>query len=411
MLGVVSFLGAADRVAVSILLEPIKQEFVLSDSQLGLLGGTAFAVLYAVIGLPLAIWSDIGNRRKVIAWCVAIWSAMTALCGIAQSFTQLLLARVGVGIGEAGAGPAGFSMVADAVPRDKRPKAIALYTIGGYVGTTAGLAGAGWLADHLGWRHAFWVFGLPGIPVALLFLLLVREPRRSSTRAPNFRTSWTGMWQQPRAMIHMLLAMGSASLCTWGLLTFMPSFYMRSFGLTGTQVGLFLGVAMGLSTAVGTLAGGFLAQRALRRDVAWGAQIAAITTVLGTPLYVWQFMTGDVTVSLVVGVTGFVLGGVCVGPVMALLQDIVEPHSRALALALTGLSGMLLGQGLGPLALGLLSDALTPLLGAEALRYSLAAGAALSLWPAFHFWRLAVCVRGGGSVVSAYRSQTSSMAN
>ncbi len=393
-LATVGFLSAMDSVAMSLFLEPVKKEFGLSDTQLGLLSGTAFAVFYACIGLPLAAWADRGNRRNIIALAVAAWSLMTMLCGMASNFVQLMLARVGVGVGEGGANPAAHSMIGDLFPPHLKPKALSVFFTGGYLGMMAGMAGAGWLADHLGWRQGFIVLGLPGLLVAAIFWFTVREPLRITPPAPRLRQSLAGLLQHPRAFIQLTLAFAASSFCTWGLLTFMPSFYVRSHGLSGTQVGLFLGLSMGLGTGIGTVLGGHLATRAVARDRAWGAHIAAVTTLLSVPIYAAQFLTTNIWLSLAFAVVTFIVGGICVGPLYALVQEIVAPDARATAIAVLGLASLLVGKGLAPLVLGAVSDGFSARFGAaDALRYALTAGALMSLWPVWHFWRLTKAVR------------------
>lgn len=377
LLAVVNVFNYMDRMALAVLLPSIKADLQLSDSQLGLLVGLAFALFYAICGVPIARLADRGVRRNIIAISLATWSVMTALCGVAHNFWQLLLARVGVGAAEAGCLPPAQSLLCDYVPLEQRSGAFAIHGFGVTVGMMLGMALAGWLGETIGWRWAFVVLGLPGIAFAVVVRLTLREPPRGildtvkddQSDLSLLRTLQV-LWdcRTYRLLMVVLVVNGFVH---YGLNQWWPSFYTRVFDLGSSAVGLYLGVAIGAGSGIGLLVGGLLANRVARRDVRLPLLIGAAATALAFPAALASILIRSGWGSLLlVAVTGF-CWSVASAPAVAGVYSVVRPRMRATAGAITILFTSVLGFGLGPFSVGLLSDLLTPMFGVEALRYAL----------------------------------------
>ncbi len=379
-------LAYADRVAFSLAIDPIRSDLHLSDAELGTLGGLAFAVLYALAAIPLARAADRGHRRTVIVAAILLWSALTALTGRSANFLQLFAARVGVGIGEAGAAPASLSLVAGLFPPAVRGAALATCWFGAYLGLVLGLWGGGALVQSLGWRAMFACFALPGLPLALaLFAVLPsREGALASSRDQDLLTPW-----RSPVFRELFLFSATGGFVAWGGLLWDATFYERSFGMTPSEAGFWLGAALGLATAAGTLVGGPIGDRLARGSDHAPLRFAAWSLVASQPFQIACYATGSKTVSLACMVLTTTAGALTVGPVQTALQQSVDERSRATATAFYGIGGSLLGAGLGPPAFGLLSDLLAPRFRGQSLRASLILCAILGFWPALHLFRAA----------------------
>jgi predicted MFS family arabinose efflux permease len=366
----------ADRQILSVVAQPVKRDLGLSDTQMGLLLGLTFALLYSLLGIPMARWADRHARTRLIALGLAIWAAMTALSGFARSFAQLALARVGVGIGEASYMPAAYSVLSDYFPAERRATALGILHLGAALGILVGNVAGGWLAEHFGWRTAFFVLGAPGILAAALFHYSVREPARE--RLPQdedtdstlqvMRYLWSRRsfnWLIASAAIHGFSGYGSGM---W-----LAVFMIRVHDLSVAQAGLVLGPIAGLVAGVGALLGGRLADILARRDVRWNCWISALGSILALPLWATFILAPSLGVALLAYVPAALLNSLYLGPTNAMLQGVARPRMRAMSAALTMLLINLIGMGLGPLAVGALNDRLTPSLGDEAVRYSLLA--------------------------------------
>jgi predicted MFS family arabinose efflux permease len=367
-----------DRQVMSVLLHPIKQEFGVSDTAMGFLSGIAFAIFYVCVGVPIARWSDRGVRRSIIALAVAVWSAMTALTGAAQSYAHLLLARIGVGIGEAGGGAPAHSLVSDYFPPARRATALGILTTGGGIGMMLGLALGGWLGDRYGWRFAFVALGLPGLAVAVLVRTTVREPPRGrfdagasrragdETTASVVRYLWafrSFRWLTLAATLHVFAGYGAA---TWN-----PTFLVRVHGMTLTEAGFWLGPITGVCSGAGAVLWGMLADRLGRRDERWYMRLPAIGSLAALPFaYGFVLWPGALGAVLFL-VPSSLLGNCYTGATFAMTQGLARPHMRALAAAFILLVMNLLGFGLGPLIVGAMNDWLAPRYGLAAIRYSL----------------------------------------
>ncbi|MBL8361535.1 MAG: MFS transporter [Rubrivivax sp.] len=398
-LAVVGFMCAVDRVVISMFMEPIKKEFALSDTQLGLLTGVAFSIMGGLASVPLARWADRGNRKWIIGGSLAAWSLMTAASGVASNFVQLLAARMGVGIGEAGCIPATHSMLGDYYPRDLRPRALGIHSAGTYLGALGGMLGGGILLQTVGWRAGFVWLGVAGVVMAVIFHLTVREPARTLS-APAPASPASAGTQPPvrlidqlgdlRAFGWLVVAFSTTSLAGSAVMVWLPSYFGRAFTLTPLQIGLGLGLCIGVATAIGSIAGGQLAVRYAKHSRSWGTAYAAGVTVLVMPFYVGSFHAPHPLLAFVMLFCAFLIAGSILGPVFSTLQDMVAPEARATAFAVVALFGMLVGQGLGPLLVGAISDTLHVQQGAAAdgLRWAMTWVALVNLFTIVAFWRL-----------------------
>ncbi len=394
----VYILNFLDRQILNILAEPIKGELGLSDTQLGLLAGPAFAVFYAVLGIPIARYADrVGtNRVSLISISLAIWSGMTVLCGFAQNFWQMALARIGVGIGEAGCTPAAHSLISDAVPAEKRASAIAFYGMGVPIGTLLGLVIGGVVNDIWGWRAALMLVGAPGILLALLLPLLLREPRRyglaKGEPAPSgpppiaVRAAIAAVFTS-RAYVLLLIAASFAAFLSYGKGLWTLSLFIRSHGMTTTEVGLIGSVTLGVAGVFGTWLGGWAADRygqVNRRHIltlpAVGMAIAAPIQFLGYGAPLWW-------VAGLLILVPTILNAAYYGPAYACVQGLVPKELRAVAASVMLFGQNFIGLGLGPFIFGALSDWLQPMAGTESVRWVLFGAAWLGFIPAFFFWR------------------------
>jgi MFS family permease len=396
MLLVVYILNFLDRQIVNILAEPISQELDLSDGQIGLMTGLAFALFYTVLGVPIARYADQpqSNRVTIISVSLAMWSAMTALCGLSQNFVQLLLARVGVGVGEAGCTPAAMSLITDAVPAQKRSSAIAFYGLGVPIGGLLGMVIGGILFDAYGWRIAFLGVGLPGIALALLLPFLLKElravgPSRSiiAETQPKlpFGTAMREMAQSPT----FLYLMGGAAITaflSYGKTTWAIILFQRTHGLTPGQTGLYLGLTVGLAGVAGTWLGGWVADHYGARDRRWIIFGPALAMLLATPLLFAAYDADDWRWALALLILPTIFNTMYYGPTYGAVQGLVRPEARATASSMMLLAQNLIGLGLGPLLFGLLSDAFRPIAGTESVRWVLYGAAWLGLFPALLFW-------------------------
>lgn len=384
-----------DRQIVNILAEPIARDLDLSDTQIGLMTGLAFALFYTVLGLPIASWSDrpTTNRTRLIASALAIWSAMTALCGLAANFVQLLLARIGVGVGEAGCTPPAHSLISDIVPPEKRSSALAFYALGIPIGTLLGMMIGGFLADWVGWRRAFLVVGLPGVAMALVVVFFLKEPRLSQVTTAADAAPRTPMLTAMRSVLGsrafvLLLAAGSAAaFLSYGKVTWTTIFFQRTHGMTPGEVGFWFGVVNGAAGIAGTVLGGWLADRYGATNRRHVLTAPAIGMALAVPVAVLAYQMADWRAALVLLVVPTLLNALYYGPTYSAAQGLVSLRQRAVASATVLFFQNLIGLGLGPLFFGMLSDWLEPTYGADSVRYVLYGGAVLGLLPAFFFWR------------------------
>ncbi|WP_176593863.1 MFS transporter [Sphingobium sp. EM0848] len=363
-----------DRQILGILAGPIKAELGLSDTQLGALGGIAFALLYSTLAIPLALLADRASRTWVITVSLALWSGFTALCGMAGSFAQMFLFRIGVGVGEAGGVAPSYAVISDYFPQEQRARALSIYSLGIPLGSAGGVLLGGYIAQTVEWRTAFIAVGLAGLLIAPLFRLTVREPARPAMQGDAIPVSAVfGILAAKRSF--WLLALGAAcsSLCGYGVAFWLPSLLMRSFHLDLIGAGQFLGALLLIGGVAGVLLGGWLGDRLGSRDKAAYAWVPAISYIVGMPLFVIGVLSDSVTFAFCLFLIPQALVYVWLGPVLTAVQHLVPAHMRASASATFLLINNLVGLGLGSWCVGALSDTLTPQFGNEALRYAIVA--------------------------------------
>ena len=392
LLMLVNVVNYMDRTALSALLPLIKTDLALTDTELGLLTGVAFAIFYGLFGIPIARLADKSNRRNIIAVAMTFWSAATALCGAASGFWQLFIARISVGVGEAGCIAPAQSMISDYVPVERRAGALSLHSIGVMLGIVAGLALGGWLGELIGWRVTFIVLGIPGVILAIILKFTLHEPPRGYadgntvieetmplTEVGNF------LWHC-RSYVHLCIAMIIGNFVMGGLMVWLPSFYVRSFDLGVADVGFYYGLAHGIGGVVGLLLGGVLANHLIKRDERFPVWLGAGAYFITGPIYYYVFAASSYWLSFVSIFFATVIYSLSNGPMLVVLQSVVKPRMRAIASAIVILFSSLIGFAGGPLFVGMTSDYFSTLYGDESLRYSLMAILALLPWGALHVY-------------------------
>jgi predicted MFS family arabinose efflux permease len=375
VLFLISTSNSFDQLVISVMLEPIKLEFRASDKMLGLLTGICFALCYALFGIPVAKWADRGNRRTIVTLALTIWSAMTVCCGLARTFGQLALARVGVGAGESGLVPTSQSLIADYFPPEKRASAYAIFTCGLTTGYLLGIGLGGYIAATYGWRTAFLIAGVPGLGVALISRFGLSEPRLrlgfpgdSTERESVYRTVLE--LKAKRSFLYALFGFVLYCAVFSGALSFIPSFLVRVAHVSLAEVGVKYGGVVAVGTLSGTLSGGWLADRLSCRDIRWLAWLPAVACTLAAPVYVSALAVNQFRWFLGLAFVAWVLlNGTT--PLYAAIHAICGNRRRATVIAILLFCGSLFGGSLGPLIAGAISDALSVLYGAEGLRYAL----------------------------------------
>ena len=392
LLTVVYTFNFVDRQLLSILQESIKADLLLSDQQLGLLTGFAFALFYTVAGIPIARYADRNNRRNVVAIAIALWSFMTAISGLVQNYLQLLLARIGVGVGEAGGSPPAHSMISDIFPPERRASALAFYSMGINFGILFGFLAGGWLNEFFDWRVAFFVVGAPGIVVALFVRYTLREPIRglmedrqdvaTDTPFPEvLKLLWSRLSFRHLAIGGALNAFAGYSSSNWT-----ASFMIRSHDMSTGELGTWLALIMGVGGAIGVFWGSYIAERLAKFDVRWYMWMPTITGMICVPFMIATYVVEGAYTALIVSIVPGILFNVYLGNSLAMTHALVGLRMRAVASAILFFLINLIGMGLGPWGVGLLSDMLFAELGNESLRYAMLylLPAAMG-WSAVHF--------------------------
>lgn len=382
-----------DRQIPAILLPAIKAEFVVPDWVLGFLVGPAFALFYATLGVPIAVLADRFNRRNLIALALAIWSGMTALSAAAGSVLQLTLARIGVGIGEAGCSPAAHSMISDYFPAERRSTAMGIFSLGISIGIMIAYLAGGWVVENIGWREAFLIVGVPGVLLAVVVRFTVIEPPRGmsdqksdETARPSIRFVARFLLQR-RSFMHLAIGSGLAAFGGYAVANFFPSFLVRSHGMSPSTIGVYLGLILGIAGGLGFAGGGWVADRLGRngsRYSMWGVSIASMLSwACLFPVYLSSTSTAALAWFLVPAV----LSNFYLATTFAQVQGLVGLRMRGVAAALMLLILNTIGLAMGPQITGILSDLYAPTLGHESMRYSLlTVGAIVGPWSAFHYY-------------------------
>ena len=360
-----------DRQILGILLEPIKAELNFTDSELGILTGPAFALVYSLVGVPLAVLADRTSRSAVITAALAAWSGFTALCGVAANFWQLFLFRLGVGLGEAGGVAPSYALIADYFPAERRGRAMGIFSLGVPIGLGAGAILGSWIAATFNWRTAFIAMGVAGIILAPVFKLVVRDmPRGAGTSAPSLRDLGATFPAIARKPSFWLMAFGASlsSLCGYGLATWVASILIRSFGMSLVGAGQFLGSLLLVGGTIGVFMGGWLADRLGTRNRRWYAWLPAIAWLITAPLYAAGLMTENLTLAWLLLLVPNALNILWLGPVTTAVQHLAPQAMRSTASGAFLLINNLIGLGVGPLLIGTLSDSLRAAYGADSLR-------------------------------------------
>lgn len=404
LLTVVATFNYLDRGVIALAMESLKEDFQLSDSQLGLMSGFAFAFFYAIAGIPIARWADRGNRNHVIALTTGLWSVMIVASSLVGNFVQLLLVRVGVAVGEAGCVPPAQSLISDYFNRAERPRAMAIYWLAGPLAGILSFLGGGWLIEEFGWRITFIVIGLPGILLALLVKFTLREPRlkpladRGAETPVNERTK---VQQEPLTTViktlfrkpafrHIVMGFCVSLFFGAGIGVWIPAFFMRTHDMGAGELGGWLALYWGIGGLFSTYLGGFLVTRYLPNQERLQFRLIAVLIIFCAVFHALCYLSNNKYMAL--AYVSIVIGGLVPlmqAPAFAAIQSLVEERMRSIALAFIFMLANLIGLGLGPVAVGVVSDALAPSMGQESLRYALLLFSPGYLWCAFHNWKAA----------------------
>jgi predicted MFS family arabinose efflux permease len=389
LLTIVYSFNFIDRQLLAILQESIKADLSLSDGQLGLLTGFAFALFYVTAGIPIARWADHSNRRNIVALSLAVWSGMTALSGLVGNYAQLLAARVGVGIGEAGGSPPSHSIISDIFPANRRASALGFYSMGVSIGILFGFLLGGWLNEFFGWRVAFMVVGIPGVLLALLVRYTMAEPIRGlsdnkqvSNESTSFRQVVTVLWAS-KAFRHLGMGAALNAFVGYSSSNWTASFMIRSHAMSTGELGTWLALIMGFGGAIGVFSGGVIADRLAHRDKRWYVWLPALAGIIALPFSVAVYMVDDRYTALMCMIVPGVLANVYLGNAIATTHGLVGLRMRAMSSATLFLIINIIGLGAGPWTIGMVSDFLSATHGSESLRYAM-----LYILPVVGFWSI-----------------------
>ncbi|TCG06306.1 MFS transporter [Paraburkholderia steynii] len=396
LLFMVSVFNYVDRTILSILQIPIKKELGLTDAQLGMLTGLAFAIFYAVLGVPIGRLADYWQRRRLVAGALTVWTGFTALTGIAASFASLLGFRIGVAVGEAGSIPASHSIISDLYPPDRRATAIAIFGLSLPVGILLGYSSAGWLVTNIGWREAFFVIGLAGL-IVVPFMWFAKEPKRGTfdpvevakAPAPSTAEALKILWSK-RAYRWLVLAGGFHAWAWYSVNSWNAMFYVRVHQVPLPTVSYYLALVNGIGSAIGIYAGARLADYFGTRDVRGRPRVIAISQLIMVPIAIVQYLVPSHVVSMVLGAITMTMMLVYYGPIVAVAHQMMPANIRGFTSGVLTLVVSLIGLGLGPLVTGFLSDKFTAAYGVQGLGYAISVTVCASLVSAFMFWRSSV---------------------
>ncbi len=392
LLTAVYIVNYIDRNLLAILLQSIKEDLELSDSQLGLLSGTAFGLFYATLGVPIARLADLYSRKWVVVTSLTLWSGMTALCGTAASFTSLLFYRVGVGVGEAGGSPPSHSIISDLFPPERRGTALGIFSLGVPIGILIGLMAGGWLDETLGWRMAFFVVGLPGLILSLIVTFTLREPTRGAIEGVqagevsyNAREVFIYLFRL-RSFRHTAIASALYAFVGYTSVIWTPSFLIRSYGMESGPIGTALSLIMGIGGAFGVYFGGSLSDRWAKRNPRGRLYLPSLAMLASLPFSVAMYLVDSPEATLALLLPPSIFGLMYQGPAFAITQSLATPRMRSTAAAVLLFVINIIGLACGPALTGILSDQLEPRFGSESLRYAMMTVSLLFIWAAYHFW-------------------------
>jgi predicted MFS family arabinose efflux permease len=388
-----TFFSYLDRAGISILVEPIKADLGLSDAQIGVLTGFAFSLTYALFGVPLARITDTGNRVRLLAVCMAVWSMATAFAGLVTNFVQMVLTRIVVGIGEAGGFPASNSLIGDLYSPETRTRGMSWMQMSIAAGSWLGLIAVGYVAQEHGWRAAFFAMGAPGLVVAALIWFSMPEPQRgrftNRASAPAAPSNWLMAIRAVlarRTIRHLLIGFAIVSFCGSGANAWLGAFFMRSHELTVAGVGTLLGTVGGVAALAGAGLGVLAGPKLVGRDRRWEIWCPTFAFGVLVPIYLCMFLVSDLVVASITLGLAILLFNLTSGFVLSSLQSVLPADIRGMGVAMLMLAVNLIGGGTGPLLVGMLSDYWAPSLGNESLRYAMVAGISVMGWGVIHFW-------------------------
>lgn len=362
LLFAVNMLNYIDRMVLAVLIESIRVDIPMTDTHIGILTGLAFAIFYAVAGLAIGRLADIFSRKKILIGAISVWSLATAVSGAANSFVHLLAARLVVGTGEAGSTPCSQSLIADYCNYSQRPTAYAIFAAGGTVGLAVGLAGGGYIAELYGWRIAFVVAGLCGMPVAILVTLTLKEPMRGAQDTASDAMVGASYGDTIRLLLArrsfpmLVLASSCTAFVMFGVAQWVPPFLIRAYGLSPAEVGLYFGIVMGLGSAIGAIAGGALCSALVARNNDWLLRLPMIVGLTVLPLYLVAFHASSLEMALLMILGVNLIGSLAFGAMTAAMHSVVPAGMRGTATSVYGLVTSLLGVGLAPFVIGVMSD-------------------------------------------------------
>lgn len=400
-------LNHLDRQVLNIVLNDIGIEFQLTDLQLGSLSGFAFALIYAVLGFPIAKLAKPGRRKTILVTAIGVWSGMTMLMGLTTNYIQIFFARIGVGIGEAGCVPPSHSMIADAYPKEKRATSLAIFSAGTNIGIFLSFLVGGVIAAKYGWRAAFLVAGLPGLLLGVVMLFTLREPDNSTSlvnsdvgddvgdeklERPSYFEVLRTLYNEPSTR-HVIIGAALVSMVGYGSLTWLATFLTRIHDMELPQIGLYLAFVVGVLGAIGTWAGGWFADKLGRNNPDWRMKFVAVSILAATPFAIMFYLSNDLVFALVFLIVPAALGAMFTGPSFSHVYSAIEPAKRPMATAVLMFILNFVGLGIGPILVGFISDVLSATQGTDSLRYALVAIQLLGVWAAMHFWLAGSCIK------------------
>lgn len=380
LLMLVYSINIIDRNILSILLEPIKRDLGVSDTRIGFLTGFSFAIFYSTMAIPIAMWADIGNRKNIIALALSLFSVATVFCGLATGFLYLLLARVAVAVGEAGTAPASHSIIADMIPSHKRGTALGLYSVGGNIGILIGLPLAGFVSQWYGWRSAFYLVGAPGILVALLVFFTLREPQRKKNLAlsaaspapsiPSMLDVLKHFWSF-RTLRHLVCGIAIMTISTNAIAVWHPAFLIRTYHLSPGEAATGFALIIGLVGGLGTVMGGYLADRMGKLDTRWKIWVMTCAQAVALPFCIVTYFVDSPAISLMLFLAPAFVFTFYMAPSISLIHEMVPERMRSRASAVFLLIVTVVGGSLGPQLTGILSDVLGSAYQGNSLRYAM----------------------------------------
>ncbi|HUJ68444.1 MAG TPA: MFS transporter [Syntrophorhabdales bacterium] len=380
VLGLLTFIWALsflDRNVLSMVLDPIKKEFALSDTMLGAMIGLGFALIYLILSIPVARLADRKARTPIIGIGLVIWSVMTTLGGVARSALQMLIFRMGVGVGESASTAPALSLIADYFPKDRRPLATSIYNMAPNLGLYFGFLIGGIITQYYGWRAAFFFAGIPGLITAILLYFTVKEPPRGLSDGVRVDTKFYTLgntisyFLKDKTLLLVLAGACLTAFTNFAGLTWNPSFFRRVHHLSGSQLGLIVGTVIGGSGIIGGLIAGAVTSALSKGRDRWKVLIPGLMLIAAGPVLIFQLLPNSLAICLIFLFIAQCLTGTTVGLQLAVVQTVVKVRMRAFASSLHFICSNLFGMAIAPLVVGIVNDALTPRFGTYAIRYSL----------------------------------------